>query len=588
MGDPAPSYRVVFEPLGKPTTCGGDETLLACARGIGLEIAGPCGGQGICNACQIKVRQGEIANGRPGEEWQLACQIKPLSDLVVELSARSLATPERTDVPGFDVSVPVDAAVRGIAVEMAPPTIEDCRADTQRLAHALGARGAILERVPLGMLLALPEILRKQNWRGTAALYADGTLAGFLPSDARLVGLAIDLGTTNVAAYLMDLKDGRRLAGGGLENLQRAYGADVITRLTHAVRTDNGRAELARAARKTMQMLIDTLCQSAQISANDIVDVTVCGNTAMQHLLLGLPVRQLGAAPFVAASAEAMEVAARDLDLSVAPGARVWLFPGIGGYVGGDHVADLLATQSLHTGGITVVIDVGTNTEISLLHDRTIFCLSTPSGPALEGSQISSGMRAAEGAIERVREDGSGGFVVTTIGKVEPVGLCGSGVLDAVAAMLRSGAIDKRGRIAANGTAIIDWFGQRAVRLAPRVVLTQDDVRAVQLAKGAIRAGIDMLLASAELTEDRIDRVIVAGAFGTYIDIGSAIEIGLLPRLPMQRFRQVGNSAGLGARLALLSRRMRSESTALTRRCRYIELSSLAGFQPAFMRRINF
>lgn len=585
---PIPSYQVVFEPIAKPAKCAADETLLACARGIGLEIAGPCGGQGTCHGCQIKILQGEVANGQAGQVWQLACQIKPQSDLLVELSARSLATPERTDVPGFDVTAPAEAVVRGITLAMPPPTLADCRADTQRLADALSLQGASLQRTDLPMLLALSDTLRRQNWCGTAVLDDEGSLRAFLPSDAPVVGLAVDLGTTNVAAYLMDLGDGRRLAGGGLENLQRAYGADIITRLTHALRTPDGRAELARAARNTIRMQIETLCKSASIDANHIVDITVCGNTAMQHLLLGLPIKQLGAVPFVAVGIQPMQVTARDLDLPAAPGAKVWLFPGIGGYVGGDHVADIVATQSLQKEGINVVIDIGTNTEISVVQGETIFCLSTPSGPALEGSQISCGMRAAEGAIERVREDGCGGFFVTTIGKGEPVGVCGSGVLDAVAAMLRSGAIDKRGRIAAGHTAAVDWFGRRALRLAPKVVLTQEDIRAVQLAKGAIRAGIDVLLAAAGLTEDRIDRVIVAGAFGTYIDIDSAMEIGMLPPLPSQRFTQVGNSAGLGARLAIISRRMRAEAVALTRRCRYVELSSEPAFQPDFMRRINF
>jgi len=581
-------FQVVFEPIAKPATCTADETLLACARGIGLEIAGPCGGQGTCHGCQIKVLQGEIANGRSGEAWQLACQIKPRTDLVVELSARSLATPERTDVAGFDVTVATEPAVHFVTIAMRHPTLADCRADTQRLADTLSQEGATLRRVPLPVLLSISEILRRQDWRGTAILDDEGSLRAFLPSDAPVVGLAVDLGTTNVAAYLLDLRDGRRLAGSGLENLQRAYGADIITRLTHAVRTADGRTELARAARKTISMQIETLCESAGVDADRIVDITICGNTAMQHLLLGLPIKQLGAAPFVAVGAEAMEVSANELDLPAAPGAKVWLFPGIGGYVGGDHVADILATQSLQKEGVNIIIDIGTNTEISLAQNDTVHCLSTPSGPALEGSQISCGMRAAEGAIERLHEDPSGGFFVTTIGKVEPVGICGSGVLDAVASMLRSGAIDRRGRIAANHPATIDWFGRRAVRLAPRVVLTQDDVRAVQLAKGAIRAGIEVLLSAAGLTEDRIDRVIVAGAFGTYIDVESAIAIGMLPPLPTQRFTQVGNSAGLGARLALLSRRMREQAAALTRRCRYIELSSRADFQTSFMRRINF
>lgn len=582
------SYQVVFEPIAKLASCDADETLLACARSIGLEIAGPCGGQGTCHGCQIKILEGEIINGQADEVWQLACQIKPHSDLVVELSARSLATPERTDVPGLDIKAPAEPVVRGIAVTMSPPTIADCRADMQRLADELGAQGASLRQIPLSVLVILPEILRGQDWRGTAVLDDDGTLRAFLAPDAPIVGLAVDLGTTNVAAYLMDLRDGRRLAGGGIENLQRAYGADIITRLTHAVRTPKGRDELARAARKTIRMQIDTLCQAARIAPDCIVDIAICGNTAMQHLLLGLPVKQLGAAPFIAVGTEPMEVAARDLDLPAAPGASAWLFPGIGGYVGGDHVADVLATQNLQRGGVNVIIDIGTNTEISVVQGETILCLSTPSGPALEGSQISCGMRAAEGAIERVREDGHGAFLVTTIGETEPVGVCGSGVLDAVAAMVRSGAIDKRGRIAAAHPATIDWFGHRAVRLTPSVAVTQDDIRAVQLAKAAIRAGIDILLKSAGLTEDRIDRVIVAGAFGTYIDIGSAIEIGMLPALPLKHYTQVGNSAGLGARLALLSRRMRSEAVALTRRCQYIELSGQAGFEPNFMRRINF
>lgn len=197
------------------------------------------------------------------------------------------------------------------------------------------------------MLAVLPEVLRRQTWCGTAVLDDTGTLRALLPPDAPLVGLAVDLGTTNVAAYLIDLRSGRRLAGSGLENLQRAYGADIITRLTHVVRNADGAVELARAARRTIRMQIETLCETAGVEPDAIADITVCGNTAMQHLLLGLPIKYLGAAPFVAVGTQPMQIAARDLDLPAAPGAAVWLFPGIGGYVGGDHVADILATQSL-------------------------------------------------------------------------------------------------------------------------------------------------------------------------------------------------------------------------------------------------
>ena len=583
-----PSYRVVFEPLGEPANCAGDETLLTCARAIGIRLLGACNGQGTCRSCLVKVLEGEVTDG-DGQEWQRACRIKPRSNLVVELSPRSLSTPERTDVAGLDFSVPVEAAVRAVEVAMSAPTIEDCRADTERLAEALRARGVKLGVVPMETLLELPEALRRQCWKGTAVLRDGGELVAFRPPGSPVLGLAIDLGTTNVAAYLMDLRSGQRLASAGLENLQSAYGADVVTRITHAVRNKNGRSELAQAARTTLKMLIAVLCEEAGVAPAEIADVVACGNTAMHHLLLGLPVAQLGAVPFVAASTDPLEVRARDLGLPVAPGAHAAFFPGIGGYVGGDHTATLLATQGLHTGGVSIIMDIGTNTEISLLRETAILTVSCPSGPALEGGQITCGMRAARGAVERVRENGRGGFVCKTIENAEPAGLCGSGVLDAAAAMLRSGAIDATGRIAAHHPAVTQWQGRRAILLAePNVVFTGHDVRSVQLAKAAIRSGIDILLAAAGLTEGRIDRVIVAGAFGAYINIKSAVAIGLLPPLPLRRFHQVGNAAGLGARLALLSRSKRAEAIALGRRCRYLELASQPGFQSAFMRRIGF
>ena len=323
-------------------------------------------------------------------------------------------------------------------------------------------------------------------------------------------------------------------------------------------------------------------------STADIVDVAICGNTAMHHLLLGLPVRQLGRAPFVAAVRDAMDVKARDLDLTACPGAYVHMAPNIGGFVGSDHVTALHRHASALAGqATTLVMDIGTNTEISLIHRGDILSASCPSGPALEGGHISCGMRAAEGAIERVTV-ADGRIKIGVIGNRQPVGLCGSGVIDAMAALRQAGILNDGGRIAGAHADIAEVDGKRVAVLAPGVTFTQHDVRAVQLAKAAIRTGIELLLRDRGLAEDDIERVVIAGAFGAYIDVASAIAIGLLPALPLDRFSQVGNAAGVGVRQLLASRKTRAQARELAQRCRYVELSTRGDFQKSFLHNIGF
>jgi uncharacterized 2Fe-2S/4Fe-4S cluster protein (DUF4445 family) len=307
----------------------------------------------------------------------------------------------------------------------------------------------------------------------------------------------------------------------------------------------------------------------------------------MHHLLLGLPVRQLGRAPYVPAVRQALDLKARDLGIDCAPGAYVHLMPNVGGYVGGDHVAALLATEERWRDATTMVMDIGTNTEISLIHAGEIRTVSCPSGPALEGGHISCGMRAAEGAIERVSLE-NGRIAIKTIGDGDPVGVCGSGVLDALAMMLEAGIVERRGRIRSGHEAVREQGDAREALIAPGVGITQSDVRAVQLAKAAIRSGMDMLLGEAGLDERALERVVIAGAFGDYIRVQSAIAIGLLPDLPLPRFEQVGNAAGLGVRMALASKALRSRACELASRCRYLELGSMPGFQKTFLARIGF
>ena len=434
---------------------------------------------------------------------------------------------------------------------------------------------------------ALPEILRANRF-SARAFVRGATVVGVAPPGGAALGLAVDLGTTNVVGFLVDLTTGERLASLGVENPQVAWGADVVTRLNHALAGPQAQRELSAAAALAIQSLARDLAEAIGRREDDIFDVAVCGNTAMQHLLLDLPVGQLARAPFVAATSGALDVEARDLGLALAPSARVHAAPGVGGFVGSDHVAALLATRARWDGdGATLVMDIGANTEISLVSGGRILSASCPSGPALEGGNIACGMRAAEGAIERVGIE-NGALVATTIGGGEAVGVCGSGVLDAIAAALRLGLLNSGGRIRDHGQGVVRLDGRPAIALAPDVRILQADVRAVQLAKAAIRTGVDLLLDLCGLAERDVDRFVLAGAFGQYVDVANAIAIGLLPPLPLARYAQVGNAAGVGVACMLASTVERERAAAVAARCRYVELNTHPQFQKRFMKNIGF
>ncbi|HEY4685061.1 MAG TPA: ASKHA domain-containing protein [Dehalococcoidia bacterium] len=589
---PARSFRVRFANLDRETICSESETIFHAARRAAIRIVGACGGRGVCGTCMVRVVSGDIESLQPEpaqaaqrSPWVRACQARPLTELVLEAAPRSVATIVRAEVDGQGPQrVRPAPAVTVHQVALAPPTLSDVRADADRLLDALADCGA--KRLDLQALRELPGVLRGSGWQVQALVRGDEVI-GVTPVGARCLGLAVDLGTTNCAGFLLDLETGTRLASLGIENPQVGYGADLVSRLNYAIRSPEASAELRRAAVTAITELARDLCEAVSAGADEIVDVAVCGNTAMHHLLLGLPVRQLGRVPFVPAVQEALDLKARDVGLTVAPGAYVHVLPNIGGFVGADHAATLLATEDRWKLGTTIVMDIGTNTEISLIHAGEITTVSCPSGPAFEGGHIGAGMRAAEGAIERVSvEDGR--LEVQVIGEAEPVGLCGSGVLDAAAALLKAGLVNQGGTVLRGHPYVQEEDGRRSVMLAPDVAFTQGDVRAVQLAKAAIRCGIDLLLREAGLAEAALDQVVIAGAFGTYINIESAVAIGMLPPLPLERFAQVGNAAGVGVAMALASTTLRERAQRLAAQCRYIELGSLPGFEKAFLGRLPF
>lgn len=599
------TWRLHFPHLDREIETRENETLFQSARRHGVRIVGACGGRGTCGSCVVRVH-GEVAqvHGQPDaiidderdpehkadkRKWQRACQLSARSDCTVEVAPRSLAQVVRAETDdGKKEMLPLAPAVMARDITVPAATLQDNLSDIDRILRGLAEAGATVD---LDAARLLPGVLRAKDHAETWSLRAvsrGNELIHFAPAGRRVLGLAVDLGTTNAAGFLVDLETGERLASLGVENPQVAWGADLISRLNYAVHGEAAAMELRTAAVQSINALAHDLCHSVGQTSSDIVDLALCGNTAMHHLVLGLPVRQLGRAPFVAAVRAGMDIKARELGLKAAPGACVHVAPNVGGFVGGDHVTALLASEEEWGACKTaLVMDIGTNTEISLIHEGRFYTASAPSGPALEGGHIGCGMRAAEGAIERVKIE-NGRLKVETIGHKKAIGLCGSGVLDTLATLHRGGLISDSGRLAQAHEDIVQHKGKRAVQLAQDVMFSQDDVRAVQLAKAAIRTATELLLDEAGLTDMAIERFVIAGSFGAYIDVESGVAIGLFPDLPRERFRQVGNAAGVGIRRMLASLEARARAKELAETCRYMELSSRSDFQKVFLKHIGF
>jgi uncharacterized 2Fe-2S/4Fe-4S cluster protein (DUF4445 family) len=512
--------------------------------------------------------------------YRLACQVEVLSDLRVHVPPTSLTTPQRIQVEGRELAVPLQPAVRSYKVELPPRAPQDLRPEVTRLRDALAGEYG-LERLRIDSRL-LPRIpLRLQEWDGVAnAVVRDGELIDLLSEGRAPLGLAVDLGTTKIAAHLVDLTTGETLEARGVMNPQIAYGEDVIARIAHAMEGEEQVEELRRAAVGAVNDLAGELCTLVGRPRQEIAETVVVGNTAMHHLFLGLPVRQLGLAPYLAAVFDPLDFKAREVGLEIAPGGYVHLLPNIAGFVGADHVAVLLSTGIYRAEGTVVGLDIGTNTEVVLRTGGRLFACSTASGPAFEGAHIRHGMRAAPGAIERLRITDTH-VEYQTINDAPPVGLCGSGILDAVAQLLEAGVLDERGSMGEHPRVRRGKDGPEFVLVAQgeggdgrEVVITRADVGEIQLAKGAMRAGINVLLDEAGLSAEEIDKIVIAGAFGTYVDVGSAVTVGMVPPLPLSRFVQVGNAAAIGAKLALISTEQRALAEEIARRVEYIELTN--------------
>lgn len=595
------SFQIDFEPIGRRGKCSAGKTLLECAQQLGVGLINICGGRGSCAGCKIQLVDGNCSALTSGERgkltlqelqhgYRLACQAYPASDCKLKIPSESMSSPQRTQVNGRDVPVELDPSTTAYHLQLLAPSLTDLQGDTERVLESLNRQHQIqCHAIDLDVLREASSQLRSWDWKSIAVVRHEEIIA-ISPVGSRQLGLAIDLGTTKIAGYLVDLSDGRTLAAMGDMNPQIIYGEDVITRISYSMESPENRDRMRGSVIDAITKMARNLCLEIGASHEEIDETVIVGNTAMHHLFLGLSVEQLARVPFVPALRQAIDTKARDVGLRFAPGSYVHMLPNIAGFVGADHVAMLLAIDLRKTVGISLAIDIGTNTEICLAVEGNLTSVSCASGPAFEGGHIKDGMRAASGAIERIQIEHDE-VLYQTVDGVPPIGICGSGIIDALAQLYLNGILDGNGRMKDDCPRVRNVNGQREFVIvdekersgAAAITITQQDVRELQMSKAAIQVGIRALLESSGHSWEDINTIIIAGAFGSYINVANAIAIGMLPALPLNQFKQIGNAAGVGAKLALLSLRKRAEAQAIAYKASYLELSTTLNFMDNFI-----
>lgn len=603
--------QVTFTPSGPTIHVDVGTVALSAAQMADESIDAVCGGKGRCGKCKVRIF-GAVSDVTQEEKrffteeeledgWRMACRTKILGDVTIDIP-RPASEGHRILSEGFSSHMTLDSAISKVYVEMSKPTVEDQTADLERIINALGF-GDVHS---LDVLQTISDNIRSQDFKVTSVLRGK-ELIGIEPGDTRRksYGVAFDIGTTTVVGFLMDLETGQELAVASQMNPQAAYGADVVSRINYSMENSEGLKHLQDAIIGALNKIIDELVQKTGTSRTNIYEITVVGNTCMQHLFLGLDPRNLALAPYVSVIQDEVVIRAKDLGLKIAPGGYVVVLPSIAGFVGGDTIGVLLATSIDESSSIKLVVDIGTNGEIVLGSEGNLVSCSTAAGPAFEGAQITYGMRGTTGAIEAVSFGEDVEYKV--IGDVRPRGICGSGLIDIVAELKKFGIIDLTGRIVdpsecpdilssklreriiegENGYQFVIAHADETSTGKP-ITITQRDVRELQLAKGAIRAGIEVLKDELGIEDSDISEILLAGAFGNYIRRESAAAIGLVPSVALEQIRSVGNAAGVGSKMALLSIEQRQKARRLAKDVNYVELSTLAKFQEKFMMSMYF
>jgi len=606
--------KIDIQPIGKRIFLGKPANGLKSILDAGIEIKSVCAGKGTCGKCRIIVldKEKKHANKKeleiltPGEissGVRLACQQIFDRDLTIYIPSSSLSEEQKLQIAGEEESIKPDPICKKYFIKLKRTGSGGKQADIDRIKNALKDKYNIrIDSIDQKVLAEMIFTIRKNLWEITVTVRNhEIILIEGGDRTANNHGLAVDLGTTKIAIFLVDLMTGKTIDSKGIINPQIIYGEDVMSRLDFAIQNKDNAKKIQKIVVGKINEAASEICRKNNLSSKEITEMTIVGNTAMLHLFLKLPVNKLCLSPFVSSIKESLDIKARDIGIKITAGGYIFLLQPIAGFIGSDHLAMILAAGIHKRKGNYLGIDIGTNTEIVLKTGEEITSVSTASGPAFEGAHIKHGMRASPGAIERVIIDpGTGLLSIQTIDDKEPVGICGSGILDAVAALLKAGLIDKKGKFKTDSGHICrDTKGELNYVLAPSgssfvpqcgekdISISQKDIVEIQLAKGAIKAGIEILLEHAGINIKEIDGTVIAGAFGSYIDPKNVMDIGMFPDIPLKRIRQVGNAAGVGARMILISKRQRIDAERMAKKIDYLELASYPGFNDHFINGIQ-
>ncbi|AET68157.1 putative metal-binding protein [Desulfosporosinus orientis DSM 765] len=606
---------VNFLPIEKGGQVPAGSTVLQAAIALGVQLQSTCGGKGTCGKCRVMLSPEDRTDPLPSEKkflsseqiaqgWVLACKRNINQDMTIYLTEQKDVFDRKTQLEKTEALQSIEPLVRKHYLKVTAPSIHDQSSDWERFEAALSGIGSSV-RFNLGITASLPRVLRESDFLVTAVTAGDELLA-VEPGDTheRSFGLAIDIGTTTLVIYLMDLNSGKIVARGALTNPQQGAGADVLTRIAYAADQPGGVKQLQTQVINGLNQIIARISEEQGIKRSEIYHAVIVGNTTMSHLFLGIDPTFLAPAPFIPAYRHGVNVKASELGLQILEDGIVNVLPIVAGYVGSDTVGVMLAAQADRLEGVHLMVDIGTNGEMILVGNGRILTCSTAAGPAFEGAGIKHGMRAADGAIERVYITDD--VKVQIIGNSKAIGVCGSGLIDAIAQMLKAGVISANGRLTYKDSELakLSTALQKRIRTMDEnrefvlvwkedtahgedIVITQKDIRNLQLAKGAILSGINVMLDHLGLEAKDIDRIHLAGAFGNYIQKESALGIGLLPQVPVNIIHSIGNAAGNGAQMALLSEVEMERAGKLARQSEHIELSTEKSFQQYFVSSLN-
>jgi len=601
---------IVFEPEGKRIRTSLGATVYRVAKEAGVGIRSECGGTGTCGKCRVIIRnsnavsrvteaerkhlsRSEIDNG-----YRLACQTKILRNVTVMIPPESRLEHRKIQVLGLEKKVELNPSVKKFHLLLPKPTLSDIKPDLERLIGFLPQQTSSLE-IDYEILKELPNTLRDANWNVTVTIWNNCRIVAVEPGDTSsdLFGFAIDIGTSKIVGHLVDLTSGKTVAIGSIENPQIIHGEDVMTRITFATTNNANLETLQKLVIDGINSVLHEVCEKARVNPSKVYEVVAVGNTAMHHFFLGIQPKYVALSPYTPALKRPISLVAKELNIKVNRGGILTILPLIAGFVGSDAVADILATGIHESEELSLLVDIGTNTEVFLGNKDDLLCCSCASGPAFEGAHIKHGMKAVTGAIERVRIDSDLEVEYETIGNVKPSGLCGSAVIDVVAEILENGVIDQHGRFNSNIKTkrirknnnetefIVVWGNETAT--GKEITVTQKDIREIQLAKAAIYTGCSLLMKRKNLKERDIDRVFIAGAFGNYINPENAKVIGLIPDMPTKKIKFVGNTAVTGAKMALISKEIREKAELISKKVHYLELANDPDFNKEFIKALS-